>query len=1145
MRTSLTVCAIVLSSQLLCAEGVLGQSLKESDITYVVRRTSVNDAFEKLSKITGFNFFYDESVLKDLKSVNVQIKNGSIDAILNELSKQTGLYFKKINNTISVSKKQTVTLNPVVSQSETKLTGTILDQHGDPIIGANVVVKGTANGTVTDIDGNFSLEVPEKGILIISYIGYLTKEVSIGKEKTIKVSLLDDTQAIEEVVVVGYAKQKKANLTGSVSSVKMDDLMGDRPAPTTGALLQGIVPGLQVTSGSGEPGKGMDYNIRGTTSINSGEPLILVDNVPFSGSINLINPNDIESITVLKDAASASIYGARSAFGVILINTKGAKTEQKLQMTYSNNFSFSRPTNLPDKATPLQTVQAYKDMGYSTYYSGQTVDTWLDLLREYNTDPSKYPAGYAEIGGMRYQLQQNDLLRDFLSETGFQQKHDFSASGGTKRSSYRISLGYIGSDGVMTTDMDSYKRYNAKGFINTQITDWLTGQLDMSFYKSDKSIPSGANYAQAVWEPSYTPTGLININDEELFAGTAGNLARLGANNTLGTTDTRVFAKLIATPVKDLILNAEFTYDNLNETETKYKQRIRYANAAKFNPEYTSQFSEYTRQKAVTNYTSINVYGSYSKSIKDNNISLLFGYNQESSYYDYLKVETSDMINDGLPSISQAVGVQKASDKFKEFTVMGFFGRLNYDYRNRYLLELNGRYDASSKFPSGSRWGFFPSVSLGWRVMEESFMEPLRDIIPEFKIRASMGSVGNQNIDPYKFVPNMEAYKSSWLNSNVQPVSLKQPGLVSNNFTWETVQTMNLGFDISLLKNRLSANFDLFRRDTKDMLTDGVELPAILGTKAPLQNVADLRSKGFELEVSWRDQIGKVKYNIGFNLYDYKSHITKFNNEAGILTEPDEKTQTYHVGQQIGELWGYVTDRLYTADDFVVGTLDANMKNGTLKEGIPHVEGVAPNPGDVLYKDFNKDGIINPGQSTTLAPGDRKVIGNTSLRYQYGINGGVSWKDISFSFFLQGVGKTDLWLNNDLYFPYYYEFGTIYSHQLDYWTSENTGAFFPRLYETGMRDARYAANMKRQTKYLANGAYLRVKNLSLAYTIPQSIVGKIGISNLRVYVTAENPFTFDHLPKGIDPSVNRKDNGANGLVYPNMSSYSFGFSISL
>ena len=1117
MRTSLTVCAIALSSQLLCAEGALGQSLKENDITYVVKQTSVSDAFEQLSKITGFNFFYDESVLKGLKNVSVQIKEGTIDTILHELSRQTGLSFKKINNTISVSRGQANTSFPAVEQKVKKVTGTIRDNHGEPIIGANVFVKGTTSGTVTDMDGNFSLEVPEQGTLVVSYIGYLTKEMPIGKgQQNVEVALIEDTQALDEVVVVGFAKQKKANLTGSVSSVKMDEVMGDRPVPTTGALLQGAVPGLQVTSGSGEPGGGLDFNIRGTTSINGGEPLILVDNVPFQGTLNLINPNDIESVTVLKDAASASIYGARSAFGVVLITTKGAQKEQKVQMTYSNNFSFSRPSNLPVKATPLQTVQAYSDMGYITYYSGQSVDTWLDLLHNYQANPSAYPEGYAEDGGMRYQLAQTDIMNDFLSETGFQQKHDFSISGGSERSSYRVSLGYTGSDGVMTTDMDSYKRYNAKGFISSKITNWLTGQLDLSYYKSDKGLPSGANYSKAVWAPSYNPEGLININGEDLYSGTAGNLTRLGGQNTIGISDTRVFAKLIATPIKDMILNAEFTYDNLYNTETNYSKRIRFANADKFSEEYTSDYSTYKRQRAVKNYTALNIYGSYAKSLAKNNFTLLLGYNQESYHYDYLKAETSNMINDDMPSISQSTGVQKAYDGFSEYAVMGFFGRLNYDFDNRYLVELNGRYDASSKFPSGSRWGFFPSLSVGWRVMEESFMEPLRDYIPEFKIRGSIGTVGNQNIDPYQFVPSMESVKSTWLDNNNQPITLKQPGLVSGNFTWETVRTLNIGFDLSALKNRLSANFDLFRRDTKDMLTSGSQLPATLGANAPLQNVADLKSTGFELELAWRDQIGKVHYNIGFNLSDYQSEVTKFDNIERSLSNS-------YVGQKQGEIWGYETAGLFQSPEEIAGAPTQDKVSG----------GIQLIPGDIRFADLDGNKVIDWGDNTVDNPGDKKIIGNSTPRFHYGINLGADWKGVDFSVFFQGVAKRDIMMPG-LPFRngYSSEWNVPSGYNTDYWSKDNTGALFPVPRFNGG-----SAIGQNQTRYLLNAAYCRLKSLSIGYTLPKEFTSKFSIEKLRVYFTGENLFTISNTPEGFDPELD------DPYKYPMQRACSFGLNL--
>ena len=1018
------------------------------------------------------------------------------------------------------------------------VNGQILDADTqEPIIGASILVKGTTVGQISDLDGNFHFaEIDAQATLVISYVGYVNQEVTVKGKSSLVVKLKEDKQTLDDVVVVGFAKQKKANMTGAVSSVKMDDIAGVRPVTSTGSLLQGVSPGLEITQGSGEPGAGTKFNIRGATSINGGSPLILVDNVYFNGPLSMLNPNDIESVTVLKDAASASIYGARSAFGVVLITTKGADKAQKAKLTYSNNFTFSNPIALPEKATPMQTVQAYKDMGYITYYSGESVDTWMDALNQYQANPGAFPEGYTLIDGMRYQLAETDVLGEFLSETGFQQKHDLTASGGSDAMSYRVSLGYVSNDGTMATSRDSYERYNARAFVRGKITKWLTAQFDVSFNKQDKNMPSGVNYQKAVWAPSYTPTGLINIGGKDLIAGVPSNLAKAGGDNKTGYTDTRLFGKLIATPLKGLTLNAEFTYDHLNNKITNYNKRVLFANPQKFQEEYTADYSSYYRKDEMRNYTALNVYGSYNHQFgKDHDFTIMLGQNLEESYLENMSVNTSEMINDELPSISQSTGEQKADDGFSEYSILGFFGRINYSYKSRYMLELSGRADASSKFPKGSRWGFFPSVSVGWRIMEEPFMESLRKIVPEFKVRAAYGQVGNQNIGAYAFIPGMGSYRSSWLHDNKQPITLGSPSLVSGNFTWERVQTMNVGFDLSMLNNRLSANFDYYCRYTKDMLTNGVQLPNVLGTGAPLQNVADLKSKGYELEMTWKDRIKDIRYSIGFNLYDHKSFITKFNNEAGLIN-------THYKGQRMGDIWGYVTDRYYTVDDFVEGTLDENLKNGKLKPGIPHVEGIKPNPGDVLFKDLNGDGIINAGKGTLSEPGDRKIIGNNQNRFQYGVHGSIGWKGLDFSFMLQGIGKADRYYENDLIFPYYYEFGTVYAHQLNYWTPENTNSEFPRLYQTGFRTTNYKANIRTQTGYMKSGAYLRVKNLTLAYTFPTSVIKHLGLNALRMYATGENLFTFDHLPKGLDPTVDSK---GSGLGYPVMKSYSIGLSLTL
>ena len=465
-----------------------------------------------------------------------------------------------------------------------------------------------------------------------------------------------------------------------------------------------------------------------------------------------------------------------------------------------------------------------------------------------------------------------------------------------------------------------------------------------------------------------------------------------------------------------------------------------------------------------------------------------------------------------------------------------FFGRVNYTYADKYLLTATFRADGSSKFASGNRWGFFPAVALGWRISEEAFMKPLNSVLSNLKLRGSWGNIGNQSITPYAYIPGMDAEQAYWTVSGIKVTTLKPAALVSNSFTWEKVTTIDVGFDLGLLDNRLNMVFDWYRRDTKGMLAPGSELPGVLGASAPLQNTADLRSKGWEISVDWNDQIGKVKYSIGFNLYDAKTKITKYNNETGLFGKDKNDNETYRVGMELGEIWGYVTDRLYTVDDF-----DAD---GKLKPGIAKVEGYNPNPGDILYKDLDGNDIINSGTSTTKDPGDRKIIGNNTRRYQYGIHGSASWNGFSLSFLLQGVGKRDLWVMNDLFYPHYDAWTTVYDSQLNYWTPENTNSYFPRIYEKAAGNT--DANTRVQTRYLQDGSYLSIRNITLSYNFPSKWMSKIGVNNLAVFFSGENLYTFDHLPKGLDPERSVTDDlGQRGFTYPYMRQYSFGINLSL
>jgi TonB-linked SusC/RagA family outer membrane protein len=1108
---------------------------QEARVTFDLKNVSVNDVFETIREQTNYSFWYDIKDVNVDRIVSLKAENNTVRQVLKQLLKNENLDYRMVDNHVVLLPKGSEPVITDVLQTR-KITGTVRDGNNDPVIGANVVEKGTTNGSITDINGQFSLDVKPGAVILVSYIGYLSKEISVKEQTKLDILLIEDTKALDEVVIVGYGSQKKINLTGAVSSVKMDEVLGNRPVVSAANALIGAIPGLQITTSSGRPGGDMSFNIRGVNSINEAKPLVLVDNVEMD--INMLDPNDIESVTVLKDAASSAIYGARAAFGVILVTTKKGHSDNSFSLNYSNNFSFSSPGNMPHKATPLQTVQAYKDMGTIAYQTGQNVDTWLGFLKEYEQNPSAYPDGYAMSEGLRYSLAETDLFEDMM-ETGFQQTHNISFGGGNKSISYRMSGGYVNQDGVLASDKDGYKRYNISSYIRSDAYSWITPELDIKYANSTTSMPSTSGgygiWGAAVAFPSYFPLGEMELDGEMYPINTPRNLIDLSYPTTTKKNDIRVFGKVTVTPFKNLKLIGEYTFNRKSSEKTSFEKKFQYAHGANFRVEESVSNSKYQHSEGNTDYSAINFYANYSNKWGKHDFTGMAGFNQESNNYQYSVMSRTDMINEDLPSISQATGDYFANDEFKKFTVRGLFYRLNYSYDGKYLFETNARYDGSSKFPTSHRFGFFPSVSAGWRISEENFMDWSDVFLSNLKIRGSWGNIGNQSISPYAYIPGMDAEKANWIINGLTATTLKTPKLVSNTFTWEKVSTIDFGLDLGVFNNRLNLVYDWYQRDTKGMLAPGMELPGVLGADAPLQNTADLRSKGWEITVNWIDKIGNLTYNIGFNLYDSKSKITKYNNEVGLL-EKSGGSSEYRTGMTLGEIWGYVTDRFYTTDDF--------DSDGNLKEGIARVEGYNPNPGDMLYKDFDGNGIINNGKNTLEESGDRKIIGNNKRRYQYGINGGVSWKDLSFSFILQGVGKRDLWVMNDLFYPHYDAWTTVYDTQLDYWTPERTNSYFPRLYEKSAGNT--DANRMKQTHFLQDGSYLNIRNITLSYVIPAIWTNKLGVKRLSVFFSGENLYTFDHLPKGLDPETSVTDDlGMRGFTYPYMRQFSFGLNLTL
>ena len=1026
-------------------------------------------------------------------------------------------------------------------QQTKKITGNVTNTAGEPIIGATVLEKGnTTNGTITDIDGNFTINLPANATLSISYIGYITQEIQVGYQTSFKVVLKDDTKTLDEIIVVGYGSQKKANLTGAVSSVKMDEALGDRPLLNAADALQGAVPGLFVSNGGNAPGTSKSFQIRGAYSLgvknsdgtygNTIKPLVLIDNV--EGDIDMINPEDIESINVLKDAASAAIYGARAAGGVILVTTKRPKGASRFELNYNNNFAFGKAVNLPKQAPLMDYLQAYLDCGYSDAYwslGSPSVSKWMEYLTAYQKDPSSFNTVgdgiYVDESGVPYYLNEKDLYKNFM-ETSFQMTHNIS---------------YNSNDGVLISDRDKFERMNVNSFISADVTKWFTQEITMSYAHSLQTSPGGMGGVYNTRLVSYYPEGELpasvnTLADEDLPLFTPRNQI-LYSNPVNNKNDNpRIFLKSILKPLKGLEAVFEYTFDKNIYDYHWYTGQYDYTtiqggSSKSFVDDYLRKYKQHT------NYNSINVYATYNKDFGNHHFKVMAGFNQESSYQETLDTYSYNQAVLDVPAMSSGTGTIKATDSYSEYAIRGGFFRVNYNYLDKYLLEVNGRYDGSSKFPKSSRFGFFPSVSAGWQIAQERFMNSTRHWLDGLKLRASYGVIGNQNINPYTFTPSMSVNNkaTSWIIDDTYVTSISSlPALVSQNFTWEKVGTINVGLDVNLFNNRLSGVFEWYQRNT-----NGVQLPAVVGASAPYQNTADMRTRGWELSLNWRDQIGKVGYRIGFNLSDYKSEIIKYDDNAAT-----KLLSSYYPGQTLGEIWGYVVDGYYTVDDFV------DTSSWQLKEGVTSINGYNVRPGDVKFKNLRDDdtstNVITSGDNTFDNPGDRKVIGNTTPRYQYGINLGMNYAGFDLNVILQGTGKRDYWISNVLTFPMNGDnFVPLFEGLSDYWmpkdpdngdwSAVNPNAKYPRIY--GNR-GNSGSNLRQSDKYLSDASYLRIKNITLSYKLPKKWVNQIFLNQMKAFVSIENVATFTSLPSGIDPERIEWN-------YPAFRTVSFGVNITL
>lgn len=1048
----------------------------------------------------------------------------------------------------------------VYQQTRILVSGRILDSSGQPVPGASIIEKGTTNGVNTDIDGKFTISVKSGSSLEVSCIGYET--VSVAASENLSVTLKEDTQFLDEVVVVGFGTQKKVNMTGSVAAVDVDKAFGSKPITDVSKGLQGVVPGLSITYNSNDLNASPTMKIRGTGSINGDNtPLILLDGVEVP-DLSFVNPDNIKSISVLKDAASASIYGSRAAWGVVLITSKdGSAVKDKVSITYSNNFSWNQPIGLPKYITDKEGVLAQLEEGmlaqknvdgsrieaFGMYYDtiGKGITTWFDKYSGNLSNPVyKYGEDYEFIEGTPYYYRVSDPNKEIF-KTSFSQTHNLSVTGNTGKTNYNIGLGYTMNDGTLkAAKKNDVKRYNLNLSTNTQVKNWLNIGTKVMYVEKEYEYPYGYSQSKGATGllyyvmrfPTFFPFGISD--GSKLADGTyASESAATGEGLYFRHGNAYVANESICSSKDQYLTLGGNVRINLAPGLSFYgdytRGRYNYENRSMRQPYYVANWS-FPKKAAVTtndflerSYVSriTNTYNAYFDYLfdiqKQHNFAIKVGANAEDLRYDNQSVKVNGVQDVEHPTLNLTDGKNEGivDESLRHRATAGFFGRINYNYKEKYLLELNGRYDGSSSFRTGKQWAFFSSASAGYRISEEKFWTNIKPYVPTLKVRASYGSVGNQALDSwYPYISTMATETVSWIGTDMNQVSTTTtPSAVNPDMTWEKIRTLDIGFDAGFFNNELNVTFDWYQRRNVGMLVAGNEIVRYAGIAvAPLENGGDMKTNGWELQIDYNHAFNKDFAIYGtFTLSDAKSEITKWNNTTGALN-------SWYKGKKLGEIWGFETDRYFNSSDV---NPDGTLKTGTPDQSYLQNGSFRFGAGDIKYKDLNKDGKIDTGKGTIDDHGDLKRIGNQLPRYEYSLRVGAMLKGFDVEVLLQGVGKRDMWSTSSLFIPH--AAGAqmnIFENQLDYWTESNQNARFPRPYIngafgslSGLPGNSGCNNFAPQTKYLNNLAYLRVKNFTVGYTLPQNLTRKIFVEKLRFYFSAQNLFTFDHIDGVMDP----------------------------
>lgn len=1071
----------------------------------------------------------------------------------------------------------------MTEQTSEKTIKCLVTDGREPVIGANVIVKGTTLGSITNIDGLATIQqVPDGATLVISYMGYLTQEVKVQGQRDIKVVLVEDSQTLDEVVVVGYGTQKKVNLTGAVEQVTSEVFDG-RPTANVAQMLMGAVPNLNISITDGKPNRSATLNVRGTTSIGQGgSALVLIDGV--EGSIDMLNPNDIESVSVLKDAAASSIYGSRAPYGVVLITTKNPE-KNKTKISYSANLTLQQPTSVPDVVTDGYT---WADHFYQAYYGFQrstpsginkTQEFSVAWLEEYKRRKESGQLGTVVSDGSwgtskgRYVYfnDETDVYGTLYKDNVFSQTHNLSVSGSNDKFEYFLSGRYYNYDGLFDSDTqtDKYNKMNLRVKVGYQIYDWL--KISNNTEIGHDSYYNPVTYSEGngnVWRniqdemhpssPIFNPDGTMSYSAVySLGDFLYGNSGRKSKKNLTRST-TSLVAKFLDNRLR---FHGDFTYSDQNNYQTIKRVRSPYSRTEGVVETISGTQSYISETQNNTNYLGTNIYGEYEQTLGKHYLKGMLGYNYEQSQYKQLYAYNDGLLSSDVDNINMALGTdsKNITSAWSKWRTVGSFFRLNYAFDDRYLLEVNGRYDGSSKFPTTQRWAFFPSVSAGWRVSQEPWFKVSPDDISNLKLRASYGTLGNGNVAAYSYDESFVFSTSSRIFNGMKPRYTNIPSEIPATLTWETSETFDVGADMGFFNNRLTLSADYYIRWTRDMYTQGPTLPDVFGATSPKGNYADMHTAGYEISVGWNDQFklaGKpFNYYVKATLADYQSTIDKFNNSTKAIGTGN--SANYYEGMKLGEIWGYVVDGLWQTQA-EIDAAEAGAQAAGQKYYMPGIQ-TSTNyklyPGDIKVRDLNGNGYIDRGAGTANDPGDRRVIGNSEPRYIYSFNVGGDWNRFFFSAFFQGVGKQD-WYPSGETAIFWGQYNRPYNqmptwHLNNYWTEENPDAYLPRY--AGYYRPFFSGSSNANTRYLQNVAYVRLKNLQIGYNLPSEWIKPLHLSATSIYFSGENLFTWSPLYKrtrdvdvtnvhGADADLDSGNNG-DGNNYPSMRSFSLGVNI--